>query len=169
VRHDSFIRDTQRIHTCVLGMPIWAIASVTWLIHMCDMTQSYVWHDSFTCVTWLIHICDMTHHMCDMTHSHVCQDWCNLRRDSFIYVTWLIYMCDMAHSYVCYQQLILLTHSTVMTKTSENSFYKRVTLHIHMFDMTPFYCDDKHVGELVLHVSDMTHSYWWHDSFVPWW
>ena len=27
---------------------------VTWLIHMCDMTHSYVWHDSFICETWLI-------------------------------------------------------------------------------------------------------------------
>jgi len=25
---------------------------VTLLIHMCDMTHSYVWHDSFICVTW---------------------------------------------------------------------------------------------------------------------
>jgi len=39
---------------------------------MCDMTHSYVWHDSFIRVTWLIH-------MCDMTHSYV---W----HDSFIYV-----------------------------------------------------------------------------------
>jgi len=59
---------------------------VTWLIHMCDMTHSYVWHDSFICVTWLIH-------MCDKTHSYV---W----HDSFICVTWLIHMCDMTHSYV---------------------------------------------------------------------
>ena len=44
------------------------------LIHMCDMTQSYVWHDSFICVTWRIH-------MCDMTHSYV---W----HDSFICATW---------------------------------------------------------------------------------
>jgi len=28
-----------------------------WLIHMCDMTHPYVWHDSFICVTWLIHMC----------------------------------------------------------------------------------------------------------------
>ena len=28
---------------------------------VCDMTHSYVWHDSFICVTWLIHMCDMTH------------------------------------------------------------------------------------------------------------
>ena len=25
---------------------------VTWLIHVCDMTHSYVWHDSFTCASW---------------------------------------------------------------------------------------------------------------------
>jgi len=29
-------------------------------LNMCDMTHSHVWHDSFTCVTWLIHMCDMT-------------------------------------------------------------------------------------------------------------
>ena len=29
--------------------------------HVCDMTHSYVWHDSFICVTWLTHMCDMTH------------------------------------------------------------------------------------------------------------
>jgi len=50
----------------------------TWLIHMCDMTHSYVWHDSFICVTWLIH-------MYDMAHSYVCHD-------SFICATWLIHM-----------------------------------------------------------------------------
>ena len=65
---------------------------------MCDMTHSYVyhdsvivwndsfilqhhvWHDSFTCVTWLIH-------MCDMTHPYV---W----HDSFIRLIWLIHTCD---------------------------------------------------------------------------
>jgi len=34
---------------------------VTWLMCMCDMTHSCMWHDSFTCVTWLFHICDTTH------------------------------------------------------------------------------------------------------------
>jgi len=53
---------------------------------MCDMTHSYVWHDSFLCVTWLIP-------MCDMTHSYV---W----HDSLICVSWLINMWDMTHSYV---------------------------------------------------------------------
>jgi len=31
-----------------------------WLIHTCDVTYSYVWHDTFIRVTWLIHTCDMT-------------------------------------------------------------------------------------------------------------
>ena len=26
---------------------------MAWLIHMCNMTYSYVWYDSFMCVTWL--------------------------------------------------------------------------------------------------------------------
>jgi len=30
---------------------------VTWRIHICDMTHSYAWHDSFICVTWLIESC----------------------------------------------------------------------------------------------------------------
>jgi len=74
------------IHMCDMTHSyVWhdAFICVTWLIHMCDMTHSYVWHDAFICVTWLIHMCDMTFHLCDMTHSYV---W----HDSFICVTWLM-------------------------------------------------------------------------------
>jgi len=95
--------------------------------HMCDMTHSYVWHDSFMCVTWLIHMCDMTHwyvwhdsfrtlpelksppvtpnvrlafHVCHMTHSY---------DTAFTCVTWLIPMCHMTHSYVWHDSLICVT------------------------------------------------------------
>jgi len=84
-----------------------SLICATWLIHMCDMTHSYVWHDSIRehsfalpvsmnkthlyvwrttikRVTWLIH-------MCDMTPSCV---W----HDSFICVACLIHVCDMTHS-----------------------------------------------------------------------
>ena len=89
------------------GSCIWVIC-VTWPIHMCDRTYSYVWHDSFIHVTWLIHVCDISPscvwhdsficvtwliQMCGMTHSYV---W----RDSSMCVTWLIHPCDMTHSYV---------------------------------------------------------------------
>ena len=57
---------------------------VTGLMHVCDMTHSCVWHDSFIWVTWLIH-------MCAMTHSCV---W----HGSFMCATWLIHVCEMIHS-----------------------------------------------------------------------
>ena len=53
---------------------------VTWLMHMCDMTHSQVWHAAFTSVTSLIH-------MCDMPHSFVWQA-------AFTSVTCLIHSCD---------------------------------------------------------------------------
>ena len=74
---------------------------VTWLIHMCDMTHSYVWHDSFVCVTWLIHMCDMTH------DSFICVTWLvYVWHVSFICVPWLIHMCAMTHVYVFTQVLL---------------------------------------------------------------
>ena len=39
----------------------WSTYWMTWLIHMCDMTHSYIWHDAFICVTWRIYMCHMTH------------------------------------------------------------------------------------------------------------
>ena len=56
---------------------------VPWLIHMCTMTHSHVWHDSLPYKTWLIHICAMT-------HSHMCHD-------SFAYVPWHIQTSDVPH------------------------------------------------------------------------
>jgi len=47
---------------------------VTWLIHTCDTTHSYVWHDSFIRVTRRIHTCDMTHSCVVRCGEHVC-DW----------------------------------------------------------------------------------------------
>jgi len=93
-RHELYLsKDHQLNISCQRSAAPRQISFIRWvimphviqMIHMCDMTHSYVWHDSFTCVTWLIH-------MCDMTHLHV---W----HDSFICVTWLIHMCDMTHSY----------------------------------------------------------------------
>ena len=62
----------------------------TWLIRICDLAHSYVWHESFLCRTWLIHI-----------HVYTCSRW----HDSFRYVTWLIHMCDMNHFYAGHDPL----------------------------------------------------------------
>ena len=48
---------------------------MTRLIHTCEITHSYMRHDSFICVTWLIHMCvTLLIHICDMTHSYVWHD-----------------------------------------------------------------------------------------------
>jgi len=122
VRHASFTCATWPIHTCdkilsrawrhsfietkntgnaVIGI---RRTCATWrvpcLIHMGDMTHSYVWHDPFICVTWRIHMSDMTHSYarrdsfkCVMPHPHVCYD-------SFTRVPCLIHTCDTTNSHV---------------------------------------------------------------------
>jgi len=94
---------------------------VTCLMYMCDLTHSYVWHDTLICVTCrsashLHHTCCLccvftwrSHdsfvcvtgliHMCDMTRSYV-------RHDSFIFVTRLIHMCDMTRLYLWHDPFI---------------------------------------------------------------
>jgi len=86
--------------------------------HVCDMTHSYVWHDSLISVPWHIH-------MRDMAHLHV---W----HDSFICVTRLIHMCDLTHSmrgmyaymhvclYVCmYVCIYVCMHAGIYVHTYE--------------------------------------------------
>jgi len=92
VWHDSFI--------CVIGR-----------IHMCDMTDSYAWHDLLINVThshsrwhmwrnWFIHFYISP-------HSYVWHDW-------IICMTWLIHvpgrihMCDMTESYVWHDSFTYL-------------------------------------------------------------
>ena len=103
---------------------------VPWLIHMCDMTHSYVRHDSFMCdmthshvrhdsficATWLIHMCDMT---------YLC-----LWHDSFICVTWLIHMCDMTHSYVWHDSFMCVTWLIHLGVKSVHSQQSRRVLHV---------------------------------------
>ena len=70
---------------------------VTRLIHMCDMTHSYVWHDSF--------IRDMTHSREPAGGSPVATCF-HIWHDSFICVKWLIHVCDMTHSCVRHECFI---------------------------------------------------------------
>jgi len=138
---------------------------VTLLIHVCDMTRSHVWHDSFilcdmthshvrhdsftrvtwrvhsvwhdsfTCVIRLIHMCDMTRSFCVTRLIHMCG--------------WLIYMCGVTHANVCHASHSCkwhdsLTESTCQTniKTNIGTPFPRccssfcVTWLVHMCDMT---------------------------------
>jgi len=126
-------------HSCV-----WhgSFLCLTWLIHVCDMTHSYVWHDSFCvwhdsliCLTWLIHVCDMTHSYV-WTHSCV---W----HDSFICVTWLIHLCDITHPFVWHDSLTRVTDSFICDMTPSTSTlmwhdtFTSMTWLLKMYDMTP--------------------------------
>jgi len=136
--------------------------SVTWRIHMCSMTRSHVWRDSFVCVTWLIHRCDMTH-SCVPHDSCMCvtRTWAqptitHVWHDSFICVTWLIHVCDMTDSYV-----------------RHDSFTSATRL-IHMCNITHAYvwhdCEHNCVLDIYTyrytHACDVTHSCVRRDSFI---
>jgi len=143
VCHDSFTcvallhhsaRRVLRIYMCSRVWRVWRdsfrcmtwLICVPWLIHMCAMTHSHVWHDSFRCMTWLIH-------MCAMTHSYV---WHN----SVIYVPWLIYtvpwllhvcekkiqcarrVCEknaVTHLRVCHDSFIWISHGTRVNESRQ--------------------------------------------------
>ena len=80
----------------------------------------YVWHDSFICVTWLIHMCDMTHtYVWPLSHSCVARDsFVCVWHDSFICVTWLVHACDMPHSCVwhdSFEHMTCLMHTCAVT------------------------------------------------------
>jgi len=124
--------------TCVTWI-MWFSGSficVTWFVHTCDMTHSYVWHDSYTCVTRFIL-------MCDMTHSYV-------QHDSFLCVTWLIHMCDMTHSYAWHDSFIRATWLILMCYMT----HSYVRHHSFVWAASFF------------HMYAMTHPYAWHDSFI---
>jgi len=149
---------------------------LTCLIHMCDMTHQYLWHDSFTCVTCLTHICAWLTHMCGMTHSHVwhdsltCVAWlismCHMTHshaghDSFICVTWLIHLCSNTPSYA-----LILDNMSDMTHSSVRHDF--ITRFIHMCGMTHSYVwhDSFICVTWLVHMCNMTHSHVWHDSFM---
>ena len=136
-----FKRATQLIHMCdtMVMRCIWChtyewVMShiwkkyVTWLIHICDMTHSYVWHDSFICVTWYVwhnSFISVTWliHMCDTTHSYV---W----HDSFTCAACLIQMCDMTHpTYL--QAYFQCVHTRSYISVSQKIFYCA-----HMWNVT---------------------------------
>jgi len=124
----------------------------TRLARMCDMTHSYVWHNSFiwfddlivsfethshvrhdssTCLTWLIYTCDIC--TCEMTHTYVWHDSLYVCRDSFIWLDNLIFNFEI-YSYVWHDA------------------FTGVTWLIHTRKKTDA-C-----------MCDMTHAYVWRDS-----
>jgi len=91
------------------------IIMMTWLIHMWTATHSCAGRDSFTCVTWLNHMCDLTQsyhssalrsgkHAGMWRDSCTCVPWLiHMCNDISQCVTWLTYICDVTppHLWIC--------------------------------------------------------------------
>ena len=120
VRHDSFI-------------------CVTWLMHKRDMTQYYVWHDSFSAVIhmavpqgdescptydWMSHVTHMNEscHTYEWVMSHIWMSHVTPSNDSVMCVAWLIQICHMTHSYVWYDSVIFGTRPTLCALISVQIF-----------------------------------------------
>ena len=117
--------------------------NVTWLIYMCDMTQSYMWrdsHGSFMCVTWLIR-------MRAMTHSHVWHDSCT-------YLTWLIHIPAENECQICKRLIELVASTWVMSHTHD-------LFHVH--DLLSW--SGMGMSQRVNELSDVLSS-WWLIAFV---
>jgi len=115
---------TWLIHLCVAWGVLCGVLSAIWIIHI-------LCYDSYICVTWLSHLCDMT----DLYVSHLWQNWyvcvawlifvvwllpwatwlirlcvaCGVFCGALgaiwiihICVLWLIHTCDMTCSYMCH-------------------------------------------------------------------
>ena len=86
---------SKQTHSCVCHGWFINVTWLIWLMHICDMTHSYVSHNTFRCVP-------LPCHECDRTTSYV---W----HDSFVRGIWRIEMCDMTHSNVCHDSFVRVT------------------------------------------------------------
>ena len=139
---------------------------VPWLIYFCDMTYSYLWHNSCVCATvsilegsnagssfslfapWFIHLRDMT-------YSYVLQ-WASRRavmqalyshcvcHDSFISVTWLIHICDMTHSYMLQWAFWRAVMQALCSRWWCHDSFASVTRIFYMCEKTHSYVSHEH-------------------------
>jgi len=121
VTHPLVCRDSFMSVTWLILVGNSVAPCVTWIIHECAVTHSWVWldifspeilsrpvsHDSSMSVPWLIHECDMTHFRqkfwCTLYHSPVSHDSSmsvshdssmNVSHDSSMSVTWRIHVAN---------------------------------------------------------------------------
>ena len=131
--------------------------SMTWLIHIYDMTHQYLWHDSSISMTWLIH--DMYVQQDD--NLLICATcWC-VQQDAWC-MTWLIATCW----YVQQDATLVDLCNLLMCATRHACNLLMCATRREIYDMT-------HSSYVWLtrfsHACNMTHDLW-HDSLIrPTW
>jgi len=129
---------------------------VTWLIHMCDMTHSYVWHDSLICVTWLFHTCDTTYsYTCARTRD-VVQTLSRINGSCHVWMSHVTREVVMSHTNVSINESCQITHSHIW-----HDPFTYVTWLIYMCDMTHLHVrhDSFTCVTRLFHMCDKTHSH----------
>jgi len=134
------------VYTCDMTYAAVFHAKKSVFMHMCEISDLFVRHDSFICGLWLIHTHDMTHiylTSCEeeFVHVYVWNDW-------MIYVPWLIRMWSMTHSFIRVTRLI---YALLHAKRS---------LFMYICEMTYLYvCHDSFLrGPWLIPTCDMTHT-----------
>jgi len=119
----------------------------TWHIYICDMTHSYVRHDSFICATWLIH-------MCDMTHSYLWEE-CS------ICVTWHVNMCNRTYTCVTWvgHELMHVWHDVRYAYAWHDVTRLMQTRQLTRLYLESLICRVTHMTGF-MHTNDMTQAYW---------
>jgi len=165
--HDSFVRMTWLIHMCDMTYSyVWRdfFMSVTWLMRMFAGTDLHVWYDSLICVAWRDYVWDRRTH--DMTNWYVWRDW-------FICVTWLTDMVYVNRSYAGRHPFICVTgliHLCVVCDVTHpcvwrDSFTCVIQL-IRMCTVTSAYACH---FQWFIDMCDTTHSHAWYDLLMCVW
>ena len=103
--------------------------------HVCDATHSnrlihtpYGWTHGILSLTWRIH-------MCDLTHFDVCHDWCTCRKTNPVHhVCAVTHSRGWPHSLICVPWLIYMRVWHIHTLKDRLQCILRVTWHIHVYD-----------------------------------
>jgi len=164
---------------------------VSWLIHMCDMTHPYLWHDIFNQHTvHNVHICDMTRHVtCEWVMSHMnesCHIWTS-------HVTYMLYItceasilhmhtqkwcpkknganvtnsiiAEMPRTLLSWKWLIHIGHVTDVVWHDAHTEMSRTLLSQRCHELY-YHSNDSFILATSQTSCDMTHTHVWHDSHV---
>ena len=138
---------------------------------MCDMTPSYVWHDSCICVTWrFVPYATCLLYTYDTTTSYM---W----HDSSTYIPWVFLLCNMTsfpymqrhypallQSRVTHLNYSYLWHGFSICVINHSSVC--IPWLLHMYDITHA-CTCNHACLTQRATSSpLKHVYWWHDALI---